>query len=252
MNLLPLLKQRKMAVINNCTMNIAVILFFFGMSGVMGYLTMNQKKKADHVAKMPELDLALVKGGEVGIVKGTVQGTAVKLPYVNNPVAYFEYQLDEQMVKEVNGQKRRSWKRVKGGKSRQPILVQNESGKILVNPSDFAMKPIKLYDGEAIGLNQDIFEAIQFLAEGQLRPDLMTKKLKLKLYGLPIGQNALVAGTVQNDGNAFSMTRGVQGSVFAPTHNVAEVVKKEKMMTFVFAGLALLFIAIGVYTIIAG
>lgn len=231
-------------------MNVLAIIFFFVMSGAMGFLTMKQKKKADEIAKMPELSLANVKGGEVGIVKGEVQGTPVKLPYVNEPVAYFEYQLDERVVKEVNGQKRRSWKRVKGGKSRQPILVQNESGKILVNPSDFAMKPIKLYDGEAIGLNQDIFEAIQFLTEGQLRPDLMTKKLKLRLHGLPIGQKAMVAGLVRKDGDSLSMTRGEKGSVFAITHDIAEVVKKEKMMVYVFAGLGILFIAIAIYTIV--
>jgi len=229
---------------------IAVVLF--GLSGLAVFFYSKQKKKVALTVGLQELDSTTAKAGDMGLFKGKIDGTAVKVPYYEDSVAYYNYALSEQQVTTKDGKQQKRWKLIKKGKSQVPFKVVNDDVSVMVDPTEIVMQKIELYNGKAVGMNKDVFEAIQFITEGAARPDLMTKTLKLMIEGLPIGQEVTLAGKLTDEGGQLVLAKDQGLGNLYTTQNMDEIVKKEKMMVWVFLGLAVVIFGIGVWALIDG
>lgn len=225
---------------------------FFTFSLVTGILYLKQKKTLEALRSLKVIPIIEAKEGDVGIFQGEIGGTSVKVPYFEMPVAYYSFEIMEQTEKRVqNGQTQKTWKLVKKGESRTPFLVVENNHSILVNPTRFSVSEIELYKGKAVGLNKDIFSAMQFITEGSLRPDLMTKKLKLRISGLPIGRKVTVIGELENEAGTLVIKKiNHVGKLYA-TLDVKEITKKEQTMVTVFIGLTIVLAVIAVGVLIS-
>ncbi len=227
--------------------NIVFGLVFLALSGVTGYLYSQQKKRLAYMKTLSKMSVAEAKVGDIGLFEGEIDGALIKVPYYDNPVAYFDYELKEEVVKQMQGGKTsKTWKMVKEGKSRVPFMVRGGEKSLLVNPVSFAVEDIQLYNGQAVGLTKDIFEAIQFITEGNLRPDLMSKRLKLRIAGLPIGQKVVVSGKVEEEGGVMTIKKtNMLGKLYTST-DVEAIASKEKKLIYVFLGLSIVLIVLAV------
>ncbi|MFH1712006.1 MAG: GIDE domain-containing protein [Patescibacteria group bacterium] len=229
---------------------IAVVLF--GLSGLSGFFYSKQKKKVTLTAGLKDLDPTTAKSGDLGLFRGKVEGTPVKVPYYQDPVAYYNYSLSEQEVTIKDGKRQKRWKLIKKGKSQVPFKITNGQTSVMIDPTEIVMQKIELYNGKAVGFNKDVFEAIQFITEGAARPDLMTKTLKLMLEGLPIGQEVTIAGKLADEGGQLILTKDQGLGNLYTTQDMDDIVKKEKMMVWVFLGVAVVIFGIGVWALING
>ncbi|MBU1126316.1 MAG: hypothetical protein ABH826_00775 [Patescibacteria group bacterium] len=214
---------------------------FLALSGATGFLYTKQKKRLAYMKTLKKMSIADSKTGDVGLFEGEIDGVSIKVPYYDDPVAYYKYELQEEISKKrENGTTAHSWRLVKKGASRAPFMVKSGEVSVLINPVGFAVDDIELYNGKAVGLTKDIFEAIQFITEGNLRPDLMSKRLKLRISGLPIGQKVVVAGKVEQEGGALTIKKtDLLGKLYTATET-DDIAKKEKTLVYVFLGLTVI------------
>lgn len=227
--------------------NIIISIILLALSGGTAFLYTKQKKRLSYMKTLEKKSVGEVKEGDVGLFEGEIDGASVKVPYYDDPVAYYKYEVQEEVKKQnENGGTQKSWKMVKKGKSRAPFMVKDGETSILVNPVKFGVDDIELYNGKAVGFNKDVFEAIQFITEGSLRPDLMSKRLKLRISGLPIGQKVVVGGKVVNEGGTLSIEKtDLLGKLYTVT-DVSDIAKKEKTLVFAFLGITIVLAVIGV------
>ncbi len=238
----------------NTTLGIGLVLLGFSVITVLLYL--KQKKTVAEISGLKEIPMSEAVPGARGIFKGEVGGVSATVPYSDKPVAYYEFELDEEVVIEKDGRKVRRFKRVKDGKSKAPIELSAGGKKLLLNPRDFPMHPLEIHNGRAIGLNSDMLKAMDFIGSGEslfARQDLLTKNLKLHLYGLPVGTPALAIGEVKDEGNGSLTLIPLGGGMsFYPTHDVAMVVGKANRAVTMYLVLSIALVVAGVGAIIAG
>lgn len=203
------------------------------------------------MGSLPEIQISQAKAGDTGIFKGVTGGEEIEVPYAEHPVVYYKYNLQEEIVTVQNGQRRRRWRPVRSGESQVPFTLEGEGASVMIDPTKYSVQTKEIYNGRAVGLNKNMWKAIQFITQGQLRPDLMEKKLKLTLDGVPAGVEASAVGRVEDTGAGLAVTRGDDVGGFYLTQNVSEMMKKEKTLQWVFLGGAIVLAVIGIGAIIS-
>ena len=97
-----------------------------------------------------------------------------------------------------------------------------------------------------------MIQAIEFISQGKLRPDLMTKKLRLQIRGLTMGQPVMATGKLEDQNGQLAVTKdeGI-GKVYL-NQDLGAVMKKEKLLIYVFIGIAILLGAATIWAIVQG